>query len=108
MAELTMAVGEGGLIVAEVDDRHAGAVTEGLGLASNAGERMTRAATSLEDALAGLQPALQALRAQLERVSPDTVAVEFGLKLGGETGIILAKGTAEVNFKVSMTWGAKG
>lgn len=30
--------------------------------------------------------------------------IEFGIKLGGETGVILAKGTAEVNFKVDVTW----
>jgi hypothetical protein len=33
-----------------------------------------------------------------------TFTVEFGVKLGGETGIILAKGTAEVNLKITMTW----
>jgi len=26
------------------------------------------------------------------------------VKLGGETGTILAKGTAEVNLKITMTW----
>ena len=31
--------------------------------------------------------------------------VEFGLKLDGETGVIVAKGTAEVNFKVTMSGG---
>jgi hypothetical protein len=27
--------------------------------------------------------------------------VEFGLKAGGETGMIVAKGTAEVDFEVA-------
>jgi hypothetical protein len=36
--------------------------------------------------------------------SPDECGVEFGLKLGGETGVIVAKGTAEVNFLVKLTW----
>ena len=34
----------------------------------------------------------------------EELTVEFGVKLGGETGIILAKGTAEVNLKITMTW----
>jgi hypothetical protein len=35
---------------------------------------------------------------------PDNFEVEFGVKLGGETGIILAKGTAEVNLKITLKW----
>jgi hypothetical protein len=41
----------------------------------------------------------------LKELSPDQTVVEFGLKVGGETGMIIAKGTAEVNFKVTMSWG---
>jgi len=35
---------------------------------------------------------------------PDTVSVEFGLKIGGEVGVILTKGTAEANFKLNLSW----
>lgn len=35
---------------------------------------------------------------------PDVVNVEFGIKLGGEADFIVAKGSAEANFKVSLTW----
>ena len=42
----------------------------------------------------------------LKEVAPAEAEVEFGLKIGGETGVIVAKGTAEVNFVVRMTWKA--
>ena len=35
----------------------------------------------------------------------DRVAVEFGVKLGGEAGVpMLTKATGEANFKVSVEW----
>ena len=34
--------------------------------------------------------------------------MEFGLKIGGETGVIVAKGTAEVNFTIRMSWKSGG
>jgi hypothetical protein len=32
------------------------------------------------------------------------VAVEFGVKIGGKTGIILVEGTVEANLKVTLKW----
>jgi NTP-dependent ternary system trypsin peptidase co-occuring protein len=40
--------------------------------------------------------------------SSSSFEVKFGVKLGGETGIILAKGTAEVNLEITMTWNRGG
>ena len=40
----------------------------------------------------------------LKELTPDEAEVEFGLKMGGETGVIIAKGTAEVNFVIRMSW----
>jgi hypothetical protein len=40
----------------------------------------------------------------LREVIPGETTVQFGLKMGGETGMIIAKGTAEVNFAVTMSW----
>jgi hypothetical protein len=51
-----------------------------------------------------IRPAITELIETLKDSGPDSINVEFGIKIGGETGIILAKGTAEVNFKVSMAW----
>ena len=45
---------------------------------------------------------LTTLKEKLKTASPDHFTVEFGVTIGGETGIILAKGTAEVTFKITM------
>lgn len=59
---------------------------------------------TLEEALGRLRPSLQKVVGLLQELSPDQTVVEFGLKVGGETGMIIAKGTAEVNFKVTVSW----
>jgi Trypsin-co-occurring domain 1 len=59
---------------------------------------------SLEDALARLRPSLDKIVHMLKGLSPDEAAMEFDLKIGGETGIIMAKGTSEVNFTIRMSW----
>lgn len=37
-------------------------------------------------------------------MAPHEATVEFGLKLGGSTSMIVASGTAEVNFVAKVTW----
>jgi hypothetical protein len=63
-----------------------------------------RAKRSLEASIEQLEPLLRTIRDRLTASSPERLEVEFGVKLGGETGIIVAKGTAEVNLKVTMSW----
>jgi hypothetical protein len=95
--------GEGDdVLVFEVDR---GEVSDDLVLASDDLGRVTdRARVTLEEALAKLKPALHKVVHMLQELSPDETLVEFGLKIGGETGVIIAKGTAEVNFTVRMSW----
>ncbi len=71
---------------------------------SRSGRVIIPSATTLAEALRRVAPMLRTIKAQLLVAMPDEFEVEFGLKLGGETGIILTKGTAEVNFKVTMVW----
>ncbi len=40
----------------------------------------------------------------LHEIAPDETTVEFGLKMAGETGMIIARGAMEVNFTVSLSW----
>src|SRR5215467_4104025 len=86
------------MLVFEVDRTE---VSDDLVLAS-AGSGMVadRARTTLDDALGKLKPSLQKVVHALGAMSPDEASVEFGLKIGGETGLIMARGTAEVNFIV--------
>jgi Trypsin-co-occurring domain 1 len=92
----------GGRAVVEVDGAE---VSAGLELASpGPGQVAARAQRTLQESLSELQLSLKVLLDRLAEIGPDEVVVEFGLKLGGETGVIIAKGNAEVNFAVSLTW----
>ena len=93
--------GEQSLVV-EVDRSE---VSDDLVLASEPGKVAARAQVTLVEALANLKPSLHKVVDLLKELSPAETVVEFGLKMGGETGVIVAKGTAEVNFKVTMSWG---
>jgi len=95
--------GENHVVVLVEADR--GDIPGGLTLASpEPGQAAARAATSLSASLAQLEPLLRTVKDKLAAAGPEHFAVEFGVKLGGETGIIVAKGTAEVNLKITMTW----
>jgi len=87
---------DGGATVLVEADR--GDIPGGLTLASpEPGHAAARAARSLSASLEQLEPVLQTLKDKLVASAPDHFTVEFGVKLGGETEMILAKGTAEVN-----------
>ena len=102
LVSLPVEAGSEEVLVVEVDRSE---ISEDLVLAAEPGKVIARAQVTLEEALAKLKPSLQRVVQLLKELSPDQTAVEFGLKLGGETGVIIAKGTAEVNFKVTVSWG---
>jgi hypothetical protein len=90
------------ILVFEVDRSE---VSDDLVLASpEPGKVAARAQVTLQEALEKLKPSLQKVVHLLKELSPDETVVEFGLKMGGETGVIIAKGTTEVNFTVRMSW----
>jgi Trypsin-co-occurring domain 1 len=92
---------DGAVVVFEVDAAPSG---DALDLASDGHERVEHARASLEKALADLRPTLKKLRDTIQALAPKKAEIEFGLKFGGETGIIIAKGTSEVNFRVQVSW----
>lgn len=95
--------GPGGPVILVESDR--GDVAGGITLASpEPGQASAKAVRSLAESLEQLEPVLRTVKDKLVASAPEHFTVEFGVKLGGETGIILAKGTAEVNLKVTMTW----
>jgi hypothetical protein len=75
-----------------------------LGLASPAEGRAKKAKETLESALAQVTPALKSVTGRLRDLSPDDLTVEFGLTLTADTGIIVARGGAEVHFTVTLAW----
>lgn len=80
------------------------AAPDGLGLASPTEEKAKKAAETLESALSGVMPALKSVTEKLRDLSPSDLEVEFGLTLTAETGIVVAKGSAEVHFTVKVSW----
>jgi hypothetical protein len=68
------------------------------------GDVVARARESAEAAIDQIKPAISAVAGRLRTMAADEVAVEFGIVLGAETGAVIAKGTAEVHFNVTLTW----
>ena len=84
------------------------AVPGGTGMvpATRGGEEVVKTERSFSKALDSLRPAAQTVLAKLRALSdpPDEIKVEFGIKLGGKAGAILASSSVEANYKVTLTW----
>jgi hypothetical protein len=92
----------GGCLLVQVSDAE---LPGALELASaRPGEVVARARKSLEQALDQIKPAVRAVFDGLVAMSPDEMSVEFGLTLGAETGLVVAKGTSEMHFAVTLGW----
>jgi Trypsin-co-occurring domain 1 len=103
---LEVPVGNGASLLVETDRAE---IPGGLTMASpSTGAAAAKARQSLSEALQQLEPMLSTVRERLVSAGSEQFAVEFGIRLAGETGCILAKGTAEVNLKVTMTWKKDG
>lgn len=87
----------------EVDETVTGVVRSG-----RTGELAEEASVSLEEALERVAPAAGALIAKLRGAAEgiDQIDVQFGLKLSGEVGAIIAKSSIEANFTITVTWKA--
>jgi len=93
--------GGGTLRVQASEDDLAG----GLELAApSAGQVAARATQSVEHAFDQVRPALDAIARTLRAMAPDEFAVEFGIALSAEYGAVVAKGSADVHFTVTMSW----
>ena len=90
------------LAVFETDEYLAGATD--LELAASQDGVVAKARVSLEGALREVRPTLEKVVETVRSLSPDEVGIEFGLKVGGETGVVIAKGTSEVNFAIRLKW----
>lgn len=58
----------------------------------------------LDAALASVRPAATAILDSLSDLGPQTVAVEFGLKLDAQAGAVIAKTGVSGHFTVKLTW----
>jgi hypothetical protein len=87
-------------IETEVSDvEKGGLVKAGRGLPDEATQ-------SFEAAINCLSPIANTIVSKLINISnpPDEAAVEFGLTLKADTGVIITKVGAEANFKINLKW----
>ncbi|MFG1680744.1 CU044_2847 family protein [Nonomuraea sp. NPDC049269] len=93
--------GSGQFIVADVD----AVDLDDVELVSGEG-RIAKVSTSLSQAFDNVEPALKMIVTRLRDAAqaPEEITVGFGLKFGGETGLIFAKGKTEASLTVSVTW----
>ena len=72
-------------------------------------EVAAKAQQTFESALEKIKPVATALIKKLREPidAPDEIGVEFGVKLSGEAGVVLAATGVEAHFKVSLAWKRK-
>ncbi|WP_431678346.1 CU044_2847 family protein [Kitasatospora sp. KL5] len=74
------------------------------------GEAVVRAAETFEHALGGVRAAAEAALTVLRDGSlrPDTVEIEFGVKLSAEAGALIARTAADAHLTVKLSWSPGG
>jgi hypothetical protein len=92
-------VGDGSSVLVEVDED-----TYGVEAVSSTSDGVLEAGQRLEAALGSVRDAAQAALEAMSKLSPETVEVEFGIKLAGEAEALIAKASAEGHFTVRLSW----
>ena len=72
------------------------------------GMTIARAKESVQAAMDQIKPGLKIVLDHLKDMAADEVGVEFGVVLGAEVGAIIAKGSAEAHFTVTLAWKKAG
>lgn len=93
---------DGTTMLVEIDEPDQG----GLVKASRSDDVITKAQQTLEKSLEKVKPAAQLVIQKLRELheTPDEVQVSFGLKLSAEAGAVLASGSVEANYTVTLKW----
>lgn len=70
------------------------------------GGTVTGAAETLQQALTRVRPALGAVLDGARGLPrpPGSVTVEFGITLSADVGVVVARGSSEAHFTVTMQW----
>lgn len=91
----------GAAVVVEVD-QHA----PGARLVARGDNTLARAGRSFDEALVGIRSAAESALAVFRDGSlrPDTVELEFGVKITGEAGAVIAKSAVEGHLTVKLSW----
>ncbi|MGH3826416.1 MAG: CU044_2847 family protein [Pseudonocardiaceae bacterium] len=90
---------EGSTVLVEVDEDNLG-----IERISRSRDGMVEAGHRLTEALGSVRDAARESMEVLRTLSPGRIELEFGVKLTGEAGAIIAKTAAEGHFTVRLTW----
>jgi hypothetical protein len=99
--EVPVNVGGRLLVQIDEDDLPDGLVPAGR---PQPGQVVAYAKESIESAIDQIRPAISTIADRLKAMAADEITAEFGLVLSAEGNAIIAKGSAEVHFTVTLTW----
>ncbi|MFD9106985.1 CU044_2847 family protein [Streptomyces bottropensis] len=92
-------VGPGSSVLVETDEAIYGTET-----VSRLPDGVIEAGHRLEEALAGVRGVAKASIESLRELSPETIEVEFGVKLTAGADALIAKASGEGHFTVKLSW----
>ncbi|MET4589602.1 CU044_2847 family protein [Arthrobacter sp. 754] len=90
-----------GTVLVEVDDN-----SYGVNHPARNEQGILDVGRRLEDALASVRPAAAAVVEAMRELAPEQMQIEFGVKLAGEAGAVIARSSAEGHFILRMSWPA--
>jgi hypothetical protein len=95
---------DGQAIFVEVEDSEP--VDDRIGLADDVIEA---AKYSFDQAIDKIKPVANAVISRVRSLNEpaDEVEVKFGLKMNAQLGAVIASGTAEVNYEITLKWKQK-
>lgn len=91
-------VGSGTVLVEVADDSF------GVERPARNEQGITDAGRRLEDALAAIRPAANAAAEVLKEIGAEHLELQFGVKLAGEAGAIIAQNCSEAHFIVKLSF----
>jgi hypothetical protein len=93
---------DGNIIVVEVDEPE----TSGTVRASRSDEMIDEAKQTFDQSLNTIRTSTESVINKLQSLThrPDEIEMEFGFNMSGEFGAVIAKVTAEANYKVTLRW----
>ena len=83
---------------------------EDEGLIGLGDEVVQQAKQTLGKALASIKPVANAIIKKVQDLNQpaDAVEVKFGIKMNGKLGAVIASGSAEVNYEITLKWNKTG
>lgn len=93
---------EGGFILVEVEK-----LEEETCIVPAGGEEIFEEATvKFEEALDKIRPVVNSVIQKFTNLSqePNQIAVEFGLNMNANSGVLIASAGVEANFKINISW----